>query len=130
VVNSLQINDPTTCKPCSASPQNYYYYNTSNNWVAESLFGLDLAYCNVALEVIAPTQLIVTGTLSILQDYLKGQLRLVSQPSNLTERAYVPYLRIFVTSADASPMNQIYNCGNLECGRRSYLWGWRSSWLD
>ena len=89
MVNSLQINDPNTCKPCSASPQNYYYYNVSN-WVAESLVAqlppLGV-YCNVALEVIAPTQLIVTGTLSIQQDYLKGQLRLVSQPSNLTERA-------------------------------------------
>ena len=87
MVNSLQINDPNTCKPCSSVPQNYYYYNASDNWVAESLFGGSLAYCNVALEVIAPTQLIVTGTLAVLQDKLPGQLRLVSQPSNLTERA-------------------------------------------
>jgi len=94
VINSLVLNDPA-CHACGAIEQTYYY-NASGSWLQVNLTGGTLSFCNAALEVVAPTQLIVSGAFTMTQpSVVSSQLRLITQPTNTT---LTPYVKFFITS--------------------------------
>mgnify|MGYP001095318125 CR=1 FL=1 len=89
--------------------QTFYYYNASGTWLSVTLSPLSsLGKCNAVLDVVAPTQLIVTGALTVNQPDSKAipQLRLASSPTNSTLRPYKPnLLKNSNFPAHANPLN-------------------------
>lgn len=90
VINSLVLNDPA-CFACSGPLQTLYYYNASGTWLPFTVDPPTLDFCNAVLEVVAPTQLIVSGALTMNQpaSVAPSQLRLITQPTNTTLTPYV-----------------------------------------
>ena len=94
VINSLVLNE-LACHACGATAQTYYY-NISGSWLPVNLSGVSLSFCNAVLEVVAPTQLIISGALTMNQpSVVSSQLRLITQPTNTT---LTPYVKFFITS--------------------------------
>jgi len=89
VIKSLLLNDPS-CQPCFLGSQTRYYYNTSGDWLNVTLGQFSypqVGFCNAVLEVVAPTQLIITGALNMNQPgSVISQLRLITVPTNATLR--------------------------------------------